>query len=118
MLPFVWDSPFLLLLISSALAGLVIGPINPLSVTVRFERIPARLHGRVFATYSAISAVATPLGLMLAGYMFDGLGIQASMLILTGMYGIMAVCLPAIGALHEMNIEEEPDPAPEPGAGG
>jgi MFS family permease len=112
MLPFVWDSPFLLLLVSSALAGLVIGPINPLSVTVRFERTPARLHGRVFATYSAISAVATPLGLMLAGYMFDGLGIQASMAILTMLYGFMALCLPAIGALHEMNIDEEAEPKP------
>jgi MFS family permease len=110
MLPFVWESPFLLLLVSSALAGMVIGPINPLSVTVRFERIPAKLHGRVFATYSAISAVVTPLGMVLAGYLFDVFDPQVSMAILTGLYGAMALFLPAIGVLREMNVEEEPGP--------
>lgn len=107
MLPFVWDSPFLLLLSSMLLAGLFMGPINPLSVTLRFERTPARLHGRVFATFSAISAVVSPLGMALTGYLFEVFGAQTSLALLTGLAAGLALSLPAIGSFREMNVADE-----------
>ena len=55
-------------------AGLVAGPLNPLMVTVRHERSPLELRGRVFSTYSAIAMAAQPVGVLVAGQLIDGIG--------------------------------------------
>ncbi|HET7037898.1 MAG TPA: MFS transporter [Thermomicrobiaceae bacterium] len=96
--PFVWFSGYLLaplvywvlltrpgtpmLLGVLLLMGLAMGPINPLMVTIRHERIPAELRGRVFATYSAISQLVTPLGIVLAGFAIAGWGLHPAALAL------------------------------------
>jgi MFS family permease len=67
-----------------ALVGLVSGPINPLLATIRHERIPAELRGRVFGTFSAIALVAQPLGLLLAGFLIDGIRFRPTVLLLAG----------------------------------
>ena len=83
-------------------SGLAAGPVNPLLVTVRHERIPPELRGRVFSTFSAIAQMAAPLGMLLVGNAIEGLGLRATVL-------GMAVAMQAIGvatffvpALHEL----------------
>lgn len=112
MVPFVIAAPYAVLLAVSFLSGFMIGPINPLSVTVRFERTPARLHGRVFATYSAISAAMSPLGMALTGYLFEGIGSQAALVTITGIAIGLSLFMPAIRPLRDMNVvahEREPE---------
>ncbi len=63
-----------------AFGGLLGGPLNPLLVTVRHERIPAALRGRVFSTFSAISMVASPLGILSAGALIEAVGFRPTVL--------------------------------------
>ena len=62
--------------------SLVSGPLNPLMVTIRHERSPAELRGRVFASFSAIAMVAQPLGMVAVGAAIEQLGFQPTLLIL------------------------------------
>jgi len=68
------DTQFPVIAVAALLVGMLSGPINPLLVTVRFERIPKELRGRVFATFSALSGAAAPLGMLSAGWLIEGLG--------------------------------------------
>jgi MFS family permease len=106
MLAFVWESPFPLMLLGSFLIGLFFGPVNPLSVTVRFERIPVALRGRVFSTFSAITAVVAPLGMAATGYMIEAFGLTVAMGAIVGLYIIVALCVPRISAFREMDVRE------------
>lgn len=79
------------------LVGLVSGPINPIMVTLRHERSPAAIRGRVFSTYSAIAMAAQPLGILVAGYMIEGLGFNPTIMLLAAMgllLGLAALAVP------------------------
>lgn len=69
-----------LILVVLMVSSIFTGPTNALMVTVRHERIPPPLRGRVFSTFSAITAVATPLGILLAGYAVESFGLDAPLL--------------------------------------
>lgn len=112
MVPFVLEAPYAVLLGVAFLSGIMLGPINPLTVTIRFERTPARLHGRVFATYSAISAAMTPLGMALTGFLYEAIGSTPALTALTLTAIGLALFMPAIRPFHKMNVaaeECEPD---------
>lgn len=65
-----------------ALSGAVMGPINPLMVTIRHERSPAHLRGRVFSTYSAIAMAVQPLGILAIGYLIERLGLRPTVILI------------------------------------
>jgi MFS family permease len=65
-----------------AVLGIVSGPINPLMVTIRHERIPPPMRGRVFSTYSAIAQVVSPLGIVLGGFAVAGFGFHPTVIAL------------------------------------
>lgn len=82
--------------------GLVVGPANPIMVTIRHERSPAAIRGRVFSTYSAIAMAAQPLGILVAGYMIDGIGFEPSLFILAAvgqLLGFAAFLVPGFRQL-------------------
>lgn len=58
------------------LAGLGLGPGNPIIYTVTQERTPEGLLGRVTGTQLALSNAAVPLGAVLAGYLLDIVGLR------------------------------------------
>ncbi|MGC4191333.1 MAG: MFS transporter [Thermomicrobiales bacterium] len=72
------------------LVGIATGPINPLMVTIRHERSPESLRGRVFSTYSAVSMAAQPLGILLAGSLIDRIGFLPTVI-------VFATCAQAVG---------------------
>jgi MFS family permease len=86
-----------------AFVGLSGGPLNPLLVTIRHERIPLALRGRVFSTFSAISAVAAPLGMVLQGNMIEGIGLHETIVALAITYQIVGLGLLFLPALREMD---------------
>jgi MFS family permease len=63
------------------ITGLVMGPINPIMVTLRHERSPAEVRGRVFSTYSAIAMSTSPIGILTAGWMIEGIGFDPTVLV-------------------------------------
>jgi MFS family permease len=100
---FALKPPLPLLAVALALDGLAIGPGNPLLVTIRHERTPAELRGRVFGTFSAIAQVATPLGIVLAGYLVEGLGLRITLLALSVSFLVVGAGMLFVPAFHDMD---------------
>lgn len=90
-----------------ALGSVFGGPINPLMVTIRHERIPQALRGRVFSTFSAIASVAQPLGMALGGFAVEAFGLQGTITTLILAELALGIATFFIPALHDMNRSEE-----------
>jgi MFS family permease len=86
-----------------AVVGVIGGPINPLLVTVRYERIPLELRGRVFGTFSAISQVAQPIGIAAAGAAIELVGLSATLTALAVASASLGLSLLALPVLREMD---------------
>lgn len=76
--PIVATLPFAAMLGCILAGGAIDGPINPLLVTVRLERIPIELRGRVFSATSAIAQLFPPLTIPLAGLMIEEVSLRAT----------------------------------------
>lgn len=107
-----WPFSFLILVLTTslpligvvfALTSIVAGPTNPLLVTIRHERIPVGLRGRVFSTFSAISQVAQPLGLLLVGTLLDRIGLPTTVIALMLLEVALGIGMIFVPALHEMD---------------
>lgn len=85
------------------IAGFLEGPVNPLLVTVRMERIPEHLRGRVFGTFTAMAQVATPIGMVVTGALLERSGINTGIIILAATYTVLVVGLLFVRSLNEMN---------------
>jgi MFS family permease len=96
-----------ILLVVLTVAATLFGPINALMVTIRHERIPPALRGRVFSTFSAITAVATPLGILIAGYAIETLGLRTTILAICGLELVLAVGIILTPAFHDMDATRE-----------
>jgi MFS family permease len=84
-------SPSVPILIVAFIAiGIFSGPLNPLMVTIRMERSPEALRGRVFSTYSAVAGAAQPLGMLVIGNMIQGAGFIPAVV-------ATAICAQALG---------------------
>ena len=77
--------PLPVALLASVLIGIAAGPINPILMTVRQERVPPVLRGRVFGAQRAIAWSAMPLGALAGGFLIETAGVGAT-------FGIMAAC--------------------------
>jgi MFS family permease len=97
--------PILLLVLT--VTAIFTGPINALMVTIRHERIPSELRGRVFSTFSAITAVATPLGILIAGYAVESLGLSVTLLTIAILELALAVGIVLTPAFKEMDATRE-----------
>lgn len=97
--------PLAAILAALFIGGLVIGPVQPLLVTVRHERTPTALRGRVFSTFSAISQVVVPVGMVLVGVLVQLLGLRMALLVLAIGAELIGVGMLFIPALREMDNE-------------
>jgi MFS family permease len=86
-----------------AAGGILIGPTNPMLVTIRHERIPQELRGRVFSTFSAISGVAQPFGLALGGVAVQVFGLRGTLIALTLALCAVGVAMLFLPVLREMD---------------
>ncbi|HEU0164983.1 MAG TPA: MFS transporter [Thermomicrobiales bacterium] len=98
------DYPYVLLLATMALAGLLSGPVNPLLVTVRFERIPVHLRGRVFATFAALASIADPLGMATVGYAIEQVGLHETLVVTAVLFTALVLIVPFIRVIRQMNL--------------
>lgn len=100
---FLWSDSVLFLMVAAFMMGFMAGPANPMAVTVRFEHIPKALHGRVFGTFSAITAAISPLGIAASGVLIERYGIQRGLEVIVIAYLIFALVLPFVSAFADMN---------------
>ncbi len=97
-----------ILLAVLALMGFVTAPLNPLMVTIRHEHIPTAMRGRVFATFSAITQLVSPLGIVLGGFAIAGLGLHPTAIVLAIAMQIGAALIPLVPSLRTMNLKGSP----------
>lgn len=95
--------PLPLLIVAFAVIAAIGGPINPLLVTVRHERIPPELRGRVFSTFSAVAMLAQPAGLLLGGVLIEAIGFRPTVLLLAAACQLLGVALVFVPALRQMD---------------
>lgn len=87
-------APALVLL---ALLGLSAGAVVPLFQTVRQERTPPQLRGRVFATAAAAEAIVIPPAVLLAGVVVESFGLRAAFVVYAAgnvLYAVVKLALP------------------------
>jgi MFS family permease len=90
------------LVITQAICGFCIGPINPLFSTIQFERVPAEKRARVFGAGTAGSMLATPLGGLLAGGLAISIGIWPCILVFAVVYTLATSSLLVNPALRNI----------------
>jgi predicted MFS family arabinose efflux permease len=101
---FLASPPVALLAAVFFVVGFVMGPINPIMVSLRHERSPLSIRGRVFSTYSAIAMAAQPLGVLAAGNLIDAIGFDPTILlfaILAQLLGIASLTIPGFRHLDD-----------------
>ncbi|MDQ2716329.1 MAG: MFS transporter [Chloroflexota bacterium] len=97
-------------LVAMAIIGAGSGPINPLLWTLSQERVPADMRGRVFGAIGAAAFAAMPLGLILAGYLVDAVGLHVTLLVIAACYLVVTLSTLFNRALREMDASvEKPD---------
>lgn len=73
--------------------GMLSGPINPVVNTVRQERTPLHMRGRVFGTVQACNVIAAPLGLLAGGFVTEQFGVRTSLLAVAAGYLVIVMFL-------------------------
>src|SRR4051794_20889117 len=71
--------PLPVVAIASFSASLALAPLNPLLMTILQERVPLELRGRVFGLLLTLILAAAPLGLLIAGFALDAIGLRATL---------------------------------------
>lgn len=94
--------------------GLAAGLLNVLLHTAVQDRIPHHVLGRVLGTFFAIGMSAVPLGMTLAGWLLETVGLRYTMIALAACYAAVTVgltfnpLLRNMSALPEDTIPERP----------
>lgn len=95
--------PFPATLAALVVSGVASGPINPIIYTVVYERVPRAMLGRVFSAVTAGAFLAIPLGVLIAGYLIDALGIQITMIGVAASYLVVTLSLTLNPAMTTMD---------------
>lgn len=100
--------PLPVILVLSAIVGLVYGPMAPIYNYVMQTRAPAHLRGRVVGVMGSLAYAAGPLGLIVAGPLADSAGLHTTFLALSLpmlLLGLVAIGLPS---LRDLDREHRP----------
>lgn len=94
--------------------SLFLEPVNPLVMTIRQERVPAGMRGRVFGASMALGAGLRPLGLFVYGLLLDSAGLETTLLIFAAVNLIVPLAIIAAPGLRDIRRPE----AAQPGTAG
>lgn len=83
--------------------GIATGSLNPLLVTIRHERIPVNLRGRVFSIFPAVTQAMSAIGIALMGNLIEQLGLRFGALATATCLQVVGIALLFVPALHEMD---------------
>jgi MFS family permease len=90
-------------------AGIGIGPINPILGTLEYERIPQRLRARVFGAMSAGVMAGMPVGALLGAACVEAVGLRTTLLAFGAVYLTFTLSPLVVPAWREVGR-----PVPEP----
>lgn len=83
--------------------GIFAGPLNPILMSVRQERVPVRYRARVFGTLMTLAFIAIPLGQLVGGMMVEWLGVRPVFAIVSAVYSAVVVSMFFSPILREMD---------------
>jgi MFS family permease len=89
------------MVVSGFVLGLAWGPFGPLMNTLVQRRVPADVQGRVYGVQMALYYAAPPMAFLLAGWMVETWGIQATYLAFAGV-----LVATSIGVLFVRSIRD------------
>lgn len=104
--------PLWVVLAASAVVGLAAGPLNPIMDTTYYSRIPALIRARVLGALTSFAFMATPLGVLIAGFAVEGLGLTSTLTITLGSYVLIG-----IGLIFNRRLRELDAPPHTPASG-
>src|SRR5262245_26951775 len=85
--------------------GAAAGSLVPLQATIRQERSPARLLPRVVGLSTASIPVAAPIGVLITGFLLDGLGLHQTLLLMTAGAAIIGATVLTSKATHAFDTK-------------
>lgn len=83
-------------------AGLGVGPLNPVVDTIFFERVPLEVRGRVLGMGVATAWLAMPLGVICAGFVVEWLGVTTTVVVTGGLMLALAFSFLHNGHLRQI----------------
>jgi MFS family permease len=89
--------------------GLTAGALGPIETTLRQERTPPELRGRVLSTAAAALAITLPVGTLVAGLVVEWLGLRAGIALFAAANVVLALAAALIPAARKLS--------PQPAAG-
>jgi MFS family permease len=93
--------------------GVMAGPINPILMVVRQERVPDELRGRVFGSFGAMAWVTMPAGVLIGGLAADAIGLSTSFLIGGLVYVATVIGMIVTPSLRDMGSPRVKQQTPE-----
>jgi MFS family permease len=109
--------PLWVVLAASAVVGLAAGPLNPIMDTTYYRRIPAAMRARVLGALTSFAFIATPVGVLIAGFAVEELGLRTTLIITLGSYLLVGVSLILNRRLREMDDPPRTPAPPTPKSG-
>ncbi|MEU5084232.1 MULTISPECIES: MFS transporter [Streptomyces] len=103
-----------LLLGGLAVSGIGSGIVNPLMMSVAYERVPEAVRARVFGLIVACALAATPLGALAAGVLIDRLDVPSALLVFAGVYGTIALAPLMFPVWRELDASRPDGSCPDP----
>ena len=98
--------PIHILAASVLITSMGAGPLNPITGSVEFERIPQDMRGRVFGAITAGAWMAMPFGMLLGGVLTEKFSYLPMLVGLGITYFITTLSMAFIPAMKEMNRKE------------
>ncbi|MGH2559971.1 MAG: MFS transporter [Thermomicrobiales bacterium] len=92
--------------------AVIFEPINPLTMTIEHERVPAGMRGRVFGVRMALGFGTLPLGILVYGYLLEGIGLHDTLIVLALVNAALPLAMLAMPALRAMNRRPPGPPIP------
>jgi MFS family permease len=108
---FALGAPLPVLVVTTALAGLAAGAINPILGTVELERVPEHMRGRVFGLINAGAWAGVPFGALLGGIAADTIGLALAFGIVAVVYALVTLS-PLAGGSWRLMERQQPDDMP------
>lgn len=89
--------------VAVGLMGITSGTFRPLASTIRQERTPAHIRGRVFGALGALINGATPIGVVVAGVLVASFGLSTSLILFAGARVSLSIVAALIPALRDLS---------------
>lgn len=104
--------PFPLVLVALAAMGIAAGPINPVLMAVKQQRVPDYLRARVFGTITSIAWIAMPFGQLIGGYAVQAAGPQAVFGMIATGYLLVTLSMQRQTVFRQMDTLDKPAHSP------